>query len=110
MIYEYNCPKCDSTFDVVKKVAEIDRAEPCPQCYNPDTDRVFNPKIYFNNASVEDAYYNHGLGQVVKNRAQAKELAERKGLVEIGTETPETIHKESAVKAAERREKEWNDL
>lgn len=110
MIYEYQCAKCGQHFDVVKKVAEMNRPEACTRCGCTETDRLFNPKIYFNNASVEDAYYNNGLGEVVKNRKHAKEIAERKGLVEIGTETPETIHKESAVKAAKRREKEWDDL
>lgn len=110
LIYEYECSKCGNRFDVVKKVKDMDRPESCTHCGCTETERVFNPKIHLHSTSVEDAYYNTGLGEVVRSRSQAKEIAERKGLVEIGTEKPETIYKESVVKKQEQREKEWEAL
>lgn len=85
MIYEYQCQKCDHTFDIVKKVADIDNPEVCEKC-NSDAIRLFRPRIYLNNTSVQHAEYNPGLGCVVRNRDHAKEIAKQKGMVEIGND------------------------
>ena len=59
---------------------------------------------------VENAEFNPGLGCVTKSARHRKEIAKQKGLVEIGTESTDTIHKETVVKREKEREKEWNNL
>lgn len=44
MIYEYACSDCNHVFEVVKRLAEIDRVEACPQCGSQETARkIFAP-------------------------------------------------------------------
>lgn len=38
-IYLYQCGPCSKEFEVVKRVAEIDRPEQCPSCASLDTRR-----------------------------------------------------------------------
>lgn len=40
MIYQYACKSCQHPFEVVKRLAEFDRVEACPQCNSEDTHRV----------------------------------------------------------------------
>lgn len=42
MIYQYACKPCGHNFEVTKKLAEIDRAEACPECQSGETQRVIN--------------------------------------------------------------------
>lgn len=86
MTYEYQCVKCEHTFDVIKPVKEIDVNEFCPKCEAP-AERKFTPlKIHLFGTKVEDAEYNPALGQVVKGKRHREEIAKRKGLVEIGND------------------------
>lgn len=110
MIYEYQCNKCESRFDVVKPVAEMERAEPCPMCGVEFTERVFSPRIYFNNASVQNAEFNMGLGCVTRNRQHRAEIAKQRELIEVGSESSETVHREIVVKKEKERDKAWKDL
>lgn len=40
MIYAYRCTACSHDFEVVKRLAEIDRVETCPVCQSDETGRV----------------------------------------------------------------------
>ena len=40
MIYAYSCKGCGHRWDVTKRLAEIDRVEPCPECKSEDSMRV----------------------------------------------------------------------
>lgn len=31
-IYEYRCPKCGTDFELMRRMAEIDKPAPCPKC------------------------------------------------------------------------------
>jgi putative FmdB family regulatory protein len=110
LIYEYLCEKCSLGFDVSKTVKELERQEPCPACGDTNTKRLFSPRIYFNGASVQSAEYNPGLGCVVKSKQHRAELAKQKGLIEVGSETTKTLHRESVVRREQEREKEWEKL
>jgi len=91
MIYEYKCPQCETKFDVVKHHNDYNREEHCPNC-DDEAARVFStpyiPKAYH-------AEYNQGLGCVVKSKKHKEEICKRKGLIEVGSEKLDTIHKES---------------
>lgn len=88
MTYEYKCNSCEHSFDVTKNVKYMDIDEPCPKC-GTICERIFRPKIHLSNTKVQDSYYNHGLGQVVKNDQHARQIAKEKGLIEVGNEKVE---------------------
>lgn len=93
MIYEYSCTHCGECFDVIKVVADMDRAEYCKAC-NQIAKRQFVPsRLHLSGTKVEHAEYNPGLGCVTKSKRHRAEIAKQKGLVELGNEKPDSIHK-----------------
>lgn len=38
-IYEYHCTKCGHNFELVRRIAQIDDAAPCPECRSKRTKR-----------------------------------------------------------------------
>ncbi len=112
MTYEYQCIKCDLTFDVAKSHKEMDTNEFCEQCGAP-ADRVKFPRnVYFSGTSVEHAEYNPGLGQVVKNKYHREELAKRKNLVEVGNDykTGESMQTKFDTAREEKLKKRYEDI
>ena len=110
MIYPYRCQECSHNFDVVKSVKQIDSLEECQACGSSSTERLFSAQIYFIGAKVEDSEYNPGLGCVTKGKRHREEIAKQRGLVEVGNESADTLHKESVVKKEKQREREWSEL
>ena len=106
MIYQYCCTKCQHVFDVTKMVKDLNVNEFCIKCESP-AERQFTPHIHIMGARVEHAEYNPAFGQVVKGKAHRAELAKRKGMIEIGNEKPETIHKHFDDGRAEKVNKSW---
>lgn len=86
MIYEYQCNQCAVIFDVVKAVADFERAESC--ACGGDAKRLFRPKIHLSGTAVEHPEYNPAFGQVVKNKRERQELAKQRGMIEIGNDKP----------------------
>jgi hypothetical protein len=84
---------------------DIDFAEQCEDCGLPSTERLirFQGGV---NADNGDAYFNHGLGKVVRSRNDVRaELSRVKGetgreLVEIGNEV---------LKKTKPKKTEWNN-
>lgn len=60
MIYEYECPGCSKTQDVIKSVKEFDRVELC-ECGRP-MQRKFMPKIHTSFGTFKAGYY-HAFGK-----------------------------------------------
>jgi putative FmdB family regulatory protein len=111
MTYEYRCVKCEYCFDVIKSVKDMDINEYCPRCESP-SERQFKPsRLYLNGTSVENAEYNPGLGAVTKNRKHRKELAKRKGLVEVGNDykSGDKMQKEFDTKREAKLKKRYED-
>lgn len=89
MIYEYSCEKCQKSVDVVKPLADYDRVEMCPTCSDTKMIRAFAPtRTHLYGTKVEEAYFSHALGQVVKGDTHARQIAKQKGLIELGNENP----------------------
>lgn len=112
MIYLYSCGKCQTEFDVIKPLAEIDNPEFCPGCKRKGK-REFAPRaIYLNKTSVHHPEYNPGLGCVVKNERHKKYLMQSKGLVEVGNDygSGEKMQEKFEKDRAEKKEKEWEKL
>lgn len=88
MVYDYTCAPCEYTFEVVKNAKYYNDPEDCPKCGDEAT-RVFPPKkIHLMNTAVQEKYFDHALG-VVTTKDGAKDIAKRRGLVEVGNERPE---------------------
>lgn len=100
--YAYFCHKCESEFDVIKPSRDIDFIEICEDCGYP-SERVIRFKGHVS-ADNGAAYYNYGLGKVVRSKNDIRqEISRVKGetgqeIVEIGNET---------IKKAKPRKTEW---
>lgn len=89
MVYEYSCSQCQTSIDIIKPVSDYDRIENCETC-GTLMNRAFAPrKIHLYGTAVQDAYYNNGLGCVVKNDKHARQIAKDRNLIEVGNERPE---------------------
>jgi len=92
MIYEYECPDCDTRFEKVKHHSKSKEPENCIKC---DTlaHRVMS---LVRLTKVEKHEYNPGLGCVTKGKKHREEICKRRGLVEVGNEAKDNIHKDMA--------------
>ena len=107
--YDYECEKCQSTESRYKSIAEYNTEEYCSACQNPLT-KLLNCRVHFVGAKVEDAEYNVGLGAITKSSQHRKELAKRKGLEEIGNESPDKIKKHYAQEREQKRKANWEKV
>lgn len=107
MIYEYRC-ETHGVFEVVKPMAEAHTDECCPTCQAPAT-RLWANRGGFTGEKVEHAEWNPALGCVTKNRKHAKQIADARGLVEIGTEKADTVHREMTALNESRRQARYDE-
>ena len=108
--YEWRCNKCEVEFETMQSIKDYDGQTSCPTCGEVTKDRILSANIHFIGTSVESAEYNPAFGQVVKSKRHRDELAKQKGLIEIGNEKPESIHKKFEQDRAEKRRKTWDEL
>jgi len=50
-LYEYNCPHCEVTFDMLRPFSKADEPAPCPQCGGLDTRRKVSAFASFSKGS-----------------------------------------------------------
>ncbi len=95
MRYPYYCVKCDSTTEVEKPLADIDRREEC-DC-GQIMARCISEKISFKGEKVEDnqTYWHPSLGCEVRSESHAKQIAKNRGLIEVGTESMDHLRPET---------------
>lgn len=91
MIYEYQCTACDHEFEVYKSVKKYKEPEPCNLC-GGKTKRILSLS---NVNPVEHGEFNHGLGCWVNDKKHRAEVAKQKGMIEVGNEATETVHKDA---------------
>lgn len=108
-IYDYDCSKCDKEYEIIKSIKEYTGLDPCPDCGNVGN-RIFSCNVHFIGTKIEDAEFNVGLGQVTKSKRHREELAKQKGLIEVGNENPEKIHKANESMREDKRRKSYEDL
>lgn len=108
--YDWLCEKCDLEFETVQSIKEYDGKQTCVQCGNP-TIRVFKYcKFHFTGTKIEDAEFNPGLGQITKSKAHRDELAKKMGVVEVGNEKPDSIHKHFDSARETKIKKSWDEV
>lgn len=108
MIYPYKCA-CDHEFQIICRVADYQREPECPKC-GFKARRVFTPHEVMGADDWNNTEYNPGLGKVTRNRKDARQIAKRMGLEEVGNEKPKSIHKEFDQKRADRRQARWDSV
>lgn len=72
--------------------------------------KIFSSQIHFIGTKIENAEFNVGLGAITKSKRHREELAKRKGLIELGNEKPETVHKVFDTQREDKRKKSWEEI
>lgn len=109
-IYDYFCDKCESEYEVIKSIKDYDGKDPCPKCGVVGS-RLFDRCTFHHiGAKVKDAYKCPALGKVIKSDKHRNELAKQLGVIEIGNEKPETIHKTFDKQREDKRLKAYEDI
>lgn len=110
-VYPYYCRPCDVTFDVEKPMTESHSEEHCPRCAGNVVKGVANfnvDKLCLTTGSgVSTEEFNPGLGCWTKSIKDAEKIAESRGLVPIGTEPVEKLHKRAETDRKETRANRW---
>lgn len=109
--YDYVCPKCDTSHEVIKYMSESDRIEKCPTCENEMTRDWSNINVQLTGTKIENAEYNPGLGVVTKSKNHREEIARQKGVVEIGNDYKSADHMsaEFTKSREDKLKKSWED-
>jgi putative FmdB family regulatory protein len=109
--YPYRCITCQHPFEIVKRVAEIDNPESCPECGNP-ADRYISRTHFYGAGDWDKAEWNPGLGCVTKGARHRKEMARQRGMEEVGNDyrSPDTLHVEKERSREEKRERAWAEV
>jgi len=110
MIYPYLCRDCGLEYDVEKPVAMYDSPEICIKCESNDVQRIYHANYAILGAKSKDAYYDVSLGKVIMNEKDRKETMKIKDVIEIGSETKESLHKHTVIAKQKEKDKQWDDL
>ncbi len=96
--YDYECPSCHLSNEVVKSIAQLDDLELCTDCAQPML-RVISAVQISPAAKPYEAHNNHAFGKVITSKRQIEEEKARykgeKGreLVEVGTDDLKSVKK-----------------
>ena len=110
MIYPYKCNSCDHEFEVIKSVRCIDEFEACPLCRDGATRYIAQRQSFSGEKDWDSAHYNHAFGQVVKSKSHANKLAKERGMIEIGDEPVEKIHKKFDTEREQKLESRYDEI
>ena len=108
MNYDYRCAE-HGVFEIFKSMHDAARKEACPTC-GADMARLWNCSGGFIGEKVEHAQWNHALGCVVKSNKHAQQIAASRGMIEVGNEKPDTIHRELESAREAKREQSYNEV
>jgi len=92
VIYPYECNSCKHEFEVTKTVKNIDLEEKCSKCDSIATRYIAYTQSFSGEKDWNQLEWNPAFGKALTPRQAAKE-AKRQGLIELGTEPIENIHK-----------------
>lgn len=108
MIYEFYCEKCRLGYDIHRSAADASEPAWCVAC-DGEMRRLYSPP-HIIGASVFEPEFNPAFGKVIRSKNEAKELARRYDLTEVGNEKPETIHKHFDKQREQKMKEDWNKL
>lgn len=107
MIYQYDCPQCSFTTDIIKGVSLYNSEERCPSCQEVMFKVICSPTFHCDKSWPE---FNPAFGKVIKNKYHRDQEAKKRGWIEIGNENPEKMSKTFAQVREEKRLKNWNEV
>jgi len=90
--YPYACIDCGHRFEVVKQVAAMNDPESCPKCQTTRTERRIGRVNFSGEKDWNQLDYNPAFGKPL-TPVQASKEAKRRGMIELGNESPDKIHK-----------------
>ena len=93
MIYPYECTSCGEEFEVIKSYRHIDDDEHCEICDGIGKRLIAQRQSFSGESDWDNVHYNPALGEVVRSNKHASKLARERGMIEIGDEPVENIHK-----------------
>jgi putative FmdB family regulatory protein len=78
-LYEYACNNCEKSFEVVKRMSELERetygSQECPSCGLTNTYRMISRTHFYGASDWDKAEYNPGLGCITKNSRHRDRIA-----------------------------------
>ena len=112
MIYPYRCKACEHEFTAIKSVKEINRVETCPECSAEcdESCRYISRTSFYGADDWNKEEYCPALGKVIKNRKHRAAEAKRQGLIEIGNEKPDNIHKHNEQTLRDIQQRRWDQI
>jgi putative FmdB family regulatory protein len=109
--YPHSCPSCGNAWDVVCRVDSRDDDAPCPQCETKGVRLLTVPNIDKSAAGDWNTpHFNPALGQVVNSNKQAQKIAKAKGMIEVGNEKVENIHKHFEKQREAAHKERWENV
>lgn len=97
-------------WDVVKRIAEIDNPEACPECGKEGRRQLQAPMLDRTAAGDWNTQTLHpALGCYTRSNKHARQIAKARGLEEVGNESPEKIHKHFETQQSETRQRRWDE-
>jgi hypothetical protein len=92
-------------------ISQRDDPSPCPDCGSPgERSKLYVTQI--DRAAASDwnnISFNPGLGQWTKSNKHAQQIAKAKGMIEVGNEKPENIHKHFDKQREDTAAQRWTD-
>lgn len=108
-LYDFCCT-AGHEFAVVKHMSEYDPKAPVTcDCGAPASRDMSKSQSSFYGAKVEDAHFSPVLGRVVSSNKEVQREARSRGMIEVGTEKPETLHKHFERQREETRVRRYED-
>ena len=86
--YEFFCKRCNAIDEVVRPMSESNVAYLCPECGENTQRRYTTPQVITQGEQIP--YVHPAFGTIMTDN-QAKEEAKRRGWVEVGNESLDSI-------------------
>lgn len=87
-IYEFFCKKCNAIDEIVRPMSESSDPYDCPECGQRTVKKMSTPNIQTEGEQIP--YLHPAFGTVMTDK-QAKAEAKRRGLVEVGNDSQNSI-------------------
>lgn len=110
MIYPYHCVACKHEFEVIKSVRQIDDEESCELCGQISVRTIAKSQAFYGANDWDTAHFSTVLGMKVRSNKEAQKIARERGLVEVGTENVEKIHKKFDTEREKKIETRYDDI
>lgn len=108
--YDFFCDTCQLEEEIIQSIKEYTGHWTCPQCGKPGRRSFKYCSFNFIGTKIEDAEFNPGLGQITKSKRHRDEIAKKMGVVEVGNENPDKLHREFDRARDEKLKKSWDEV